>query len=146
MEAMGVTHAQVGAYLLSLWGLPPTVVEAVAEHHTPERGAAHSFSAITAVHVADILAHQFHPTDLPSPKMPQDYLESLGVANRLSRWREMAHQAPEELLGNGSSMMGDGPMMGGGRMMDDGLPTEPISPRSETFGDREERRKEGRDE
>ena len=102
MEVMGATHAQIGAYLLSLWGLPATVVEAVAEHHTPERGAAHSFSVITAVHAADILAHQLHPTVLPSPEMHQDYLESLGVVSRLPRWQEMAHQSPEELLGNGS--------------------------------------------
>ena len=26
-------HAQVGAYLLGLWGLPPAVIEAVAHHH-----------------------------------------------------------------------------------------------------------------
>ncbi|MBK7863768.1 MAG: HDOD domain-containing protein [Archangiaceae bacterium] len=32
-ELLGVTHADVGAYLLGLWGLPPPVVEAVAHHH-----------------------------------------------------------------------------------------------------------------
>lgn len=35
-EVLGASHAQVGAYLLSLWNLPPTVVEAVAGHHSPE--------------------------------------------------------------------------------------------------------------
>lgn len=29
----GVTHSQVGAYLLGLWGLPLTIVEAVSQHH-----------------------------------------------------------------------------------------------------------------
>jgi len=28
-------HAKVGAYLLGLWGLPPTVIDAVARHHDP---------------------------------------------------------------------------------------------------------------
>jgi HD-like signal output (HDOD) protein len=32
-----VSHAIVGAYLLSLWRLSSSVVEAVACHHTPER-------------------------------------------------------------------------------------------------------------
>jgi HD-like signal output (HDOD) protein len=35
-ERLGFTHADIGAYLLALWGLPDTVVEAVAEHHSDE--------------------------------------------------------------------------------------------------------------
>jgi HD-like signal output (HDOD) protein/CheY-like chemotaxis protein len=34
----GATHAEIGAYLLGLWGLPFQIVEAVANHHAPERG------------------------------------------------------------------------------------------------------------
>lgn len=34
----GVTHAEIGAYLLGLWGLPFQIVEAVANHHAPARG------------------------------------------------------------------------------------------------------------
>ena len=33
MEVLGVSHAEVGAYLLDLWGLPHPIVEAVACHH-----------------------------------------------------------------------------------------------------------------
>src|ERR1035441_4510947 len=32
-ELLGCSHAQVAAYLLGLWGLPSTIVEAVAWHH-----------------------------------------------------------------------------------------------------------------
>lgn len=32
-ELWGVGHADVGAYLLALWGIPETVVDAVAAHH-----------------------------------------------------------------------------------------------------------------
>lgn len=35
----GATHAEMGAYLLGLWGLPFQIVEAVAQHHAPERQA-----------------------------------------------------------------------------------------------------------
>ena len=38
LATWGATHAEVGAYLLGLWGLPFQVVEAVANHHAPERG------------------------------------------------------------------------------------------------------------
>jgi HD-like signal output (HDOD) protein len=33
----GATHAELGAYLLGLWGLPFQLVETVAHHHQPER-------------------------------------------------------------------------------------------------------------
>jgi HD-like signal output (HDOD) protein len=33
----GATHAEIGAFLLGLWGLPFQIVEAVANHHAPER-------------------------------------------------------------------------------------------------------------
>jgi HD-like signal output (HDOD) protein/CheY-like chemotaxis protein len=39
-ELIGVTHAQVGAYLLSLWGLPQTVLDAVMFHHSGEESPA----------------------------------------------------------------------------------------------------------
>ena len=42
-------HAEVGAYLLGLWGLPVPVVEAVAHHHAPAtRVAPHRFDILAA--------------------------------------------------------------------------------------------------
>lgn len=38
LATWGVTHAEIGAYLLGLWGLPVQIVEAVANHHAPARG------------------------------------------------------------------------------------------------------------
>lgn len=38
LATWGVTHAEIGAYLLGLWGLPFQIVEAVAHHHAPARG------------------------------------------------------------------------------------------------------------
>jgi HD-like signal output (HDOD) protein len=37
LSTWGTTHAEIGAYLLGLWGLPVQIVQAVADHHTPER-------------------------------------------------------------------------------------------------------------
>ena len=38
LELLGSTHAEVGAYLLGLWGLPDAIVQAVALHHRPRDG------------------------------------------------------------------------------------------------------------
>ncbi|HTL17563.1 MAG TPA: response regulator, partial [Patescibacteria group bacterium] len=54
-EIFGATHGEVGAYLLSLWGLPNGVLEATALHHEPGRSADQSFTILTAVHVANAL-------------------------------------------------------------------------------------------
>ncbi len=37
LSTWGATHAEIGAYLLGLWGLPFQIVEAVAQHHAPAR-------------------------------------------------------------------------------------------------------------
>lgn len=34
-EVLGVMHQELGAYLLGLWGMSVTIVEAVAKHHNP---------------------------------------------------------------------------------------------------------------
>jgi HD-like signal output (HDOD) protein len=50
---MQTTHAEVGAYLLGLWGFRDDLIEAVAYHHRPGDCIATRFTPLTAVHVAD---------------------------------------------------------------------------------------------
>jgi putative nucleotidyltransferase with HDIG domain len=53
----GVTHAEIGGYLIGLWGLADALVEAIAFHHRPARSGKAQFGPLTAVHVADALEH-----------------------------------------------------------------------------------------
>src|SRR5262249_8442016 len=55
LEVFGAKHSQIGAYLLGLWGLDPSIVDAVAWHHRPGESSTTSFAPLTAVHVADAL-------------------------------------------------------------------------------------------
>ncbi len=59
-DAFGCTHNGVGAYLLGLWGLTDSIVEAVAWHHQPAQAQPASFSALIAVHAADYYDNQLH--------------------------------------------------------------------------------------
>jgi HD-like signal output (HDOD) protein len=52
---MGATHAEVGAYLLGLWGLPYSIVEAVALHHTPGTITPHGYDLLSALAVSHAL-------------------------------------------------------------------------------------------
>jgi HD-like signal output (HDOD) protein/CheY-like chemotaxis protein len=84
-ERGGTTHAAVGAHLLDLWGLPDTVVAAVAHHHIPPVPPG-SFGAIAAVYIADaLLGERDHPG-----RLDLDYIEALGVSDRLGGWRTLA--------------------------------------------------------
>ena len=55
-DIIGATHAELGAYFLSLWGIPGPVIEAVAFHHRPHDLGDAAFDAVGAVHVANYLA------------------------------------------------------------------------------------------
>src|SRR5262249_10017943 len=54
-RVMGASHAEVGAYLLGIWGLPYSVIEAVAHHHQPQRIAQTQFDVLAALSIADSL-------------------------------------------------------------------------------------------
>lgn len=91
-EVFGVSHAEVGAYLLGLWGLPITIVEAVALHHSPNRSAIKVFSPLTAVHAANVLEKQLNKnsSNVKPPQMDMDYLAELGLQDRVESWRDAA--------------------------------------------------------
>ncbi len=91
-EALHATHADAGAYLLDLWGLPAPLVEAVAWHHQPAQTDHLTFSPLTAVHIANVLVHEAHAPapdglDTPAPVLDADYLAGLGLADHLESWR-----------------------------------------------------------
>jgi len=52
-QVLLATHAEVGAYLLGLWGLPESVVEATAYHHRLLEATNQDFSVLTVLHAAD---------------------------------------------------------------------------------------------
>jgi putative nucleotidyltransferase with HDIG domain len=88
---MSVSHAEVGTYLLRLWGLPHPVVEAVAFHHSPSTAGDPTWGAVGAVHVADALLHEREEGE-DVTLLDLDYLHAAGVAPRLAEWRRMADE------------------------------------------------------
>jgi putative nucleotidyltransferase with HDIG domain len=94
-EVFGGTHAEVGSYLLWLWGLPEPVTEAIAFHHRPQECHAAPLSVVTLVHAADALAHELSQNSDPEPPMDKSYLEAAGLSNQFGVWRELAKKALE---------------------------------------------------
>jgi len=80
-QAFGVTHAEVGAYLLGLWGLPRIVVEAVSCHHDPTAIGDPARDPTMAAYVAHAL--------LANEPVDELYVARAGCADRLPRWRTL---------------------------------------------------------
>jgi HD-like signal output (HDOD) protein len=95
-QACGTTHAEIGAYLLGLWGLPDSIVEAIAFHHEPTALAHDDAGLIEFVHIASALADELdHDAEtsfwnLRNSSLDLAHLEALGLADKLDGWRTMA--------------------------------------------------------
>jgi len=90
-EVIGASHAEIGAYLLGLWGFSDPIVEAAAFHHHPTACVASVFSPLAAVHAANAVVHEIEQgdTDRPSEVVDTEYLQKLGLSDRLPLWREI---------------------------------------------------------
>ena len=90
LEKLGCTHAQVGAYLMSIWGLPFPLVRAVAFHHSPADANENEFTSLTAVHAADALTSSQDPSPTNHDgELGEKYLASLGLTERVEVWRNI---------------------------------------------------------
>jgi HD-like signal output (HDOD) protein len=88
---LGSNHAQVGAYLMGLWGLPAAIIEALAFHHQPQLCPAEGFRPLTAVYAANWLAHTMGSSTPVSSTAPlnHDYIESLHLMDRIETWQNL---------------------------------------------------------
>jgi HD-like signal output (HDOD) protein len=82
----GATHAEIGAYLLGLWGLPFQIVEAVANHHAPERAAADRLGLPQLVWLAACIVEQQEPA--------ADLLHRFGAEELYDRHRRELEETP----------------------------------------------------
>lgn len=88
-EKIGVTHAEVGAYLLGLWGLPDSIVEGVAFHHSPENSLNYKFNPLTAVYAANILEKHCRKPIASEELLnffDTDYLKKNDLLGKIQEW------------------------------------------------------------
>lgn len=88
-EVFGTGHAEIGAYLLWLWGLPDPVTEILALHHRPPCAPDVSLPLL-AVHSADALVNEDSACGLNL-----ESLEAAGFEESLPTWRDMRLELSE---------------------------------------------------
>jgi HD-like signal output (HDOD) protein/ActR/RegA family two-component response regulator len=88
----GSSHAELGAYVLGIWGLPEPIVDGVAHQHRIDRLAGPAFDAALVVHVATTLAAHLAPAAVATRPAPVDdaTLAAAGVVDRIGEWRVLA--------------------------------------------------------
>lgn len=89
-KMFGADHADIGGYLLGLWGLPVPVVEAIALHHRPSAAVQKKFSPLTAVHAGNILISSKTPAieGVPASEWDESYLAELDLRGRAKAWQK----------------------------------------------------------
>ncbi len=86
----GLSHAEVGAYILGLWGIQPAVLKAVSLHHTPSALRVTSFNPLLAIHLADNLCGvRDHHALFEHSALDERALGILGLREHLAGWRKV---------------------------------------------------------
>lgn len=88
--ALNLSHAEVGAYLLGLWGFKDNVIEAVAYHHNPSKMfSKKDFNIVSAVHIAEALIMNSNNLSYEDGEnnLDVEYIKEIGVEDEIEKWQ-----------------------------------------------------------
>lgn len=90
-DAFGTTHAEVGSYLIGLWGLDDAIVEAVAFHHSPEMCPERKFIPMTSVYISNALENALQSSNSweETPVFNENLISELNLADHISQWKNI---------------------------------------------------------
>jgi len=84
------SHAEVGAYLLGLWGFPESIMEVIAYHHYIPKSEIYSQNnelILKAVHLANYFAH--------TGKLDFEYIEEFKADDKLEEYNAIVEKVKE---------------------------------------------------
>ena len=88
----GHTHAELGGFLLGVWGLYPELTDAVIAHHEPPV-CEQPLTSLTAIaHLSDYLAHYALDDPAADRLIRREWVEACGLADRLPSLQESARE------------------------------------------------------
>lgn len=92
LELGVVSHAYVGAYLLGAWGLPYTIVEAVAHHNDPLCVPHDLLDIVDAVYLSGLVADHFLFERANSLELARVHLQRYAAEDRLTQLTQAAER------------------------------------------------------
>lgn len=94
-KIFGFNRSEAAAYILSLWKIPPRVIESILLQNNPSASDYNGVNALTAVHVASSL---LKPSVMKGydrlfdMKLDADYLQRIDRVDRLETWQKLAEK------------------------------------------------------
>jgi len=96
----GVSHSEVGAYLVGIWALPASVLKVVSLHHRPFESLDPGFTPLVAVHAADVLCGGLDShAAFATAEFDHSCLDRLGTPGSVERWKALLGSARPVLEG-----------------------------------------------
>ena len=95
---LGTSHAEIGAYLLGVWGFPPEIVDAVAYHHKPRASKKSFYLPLTFVHIAEAMTQQESVIDEETfhEYLDSIYLDNLGITEKTHHFYKVYNDLIED--------------------------------------------------
>lgn len=90
-ELLGITHAELGGYLLGLWAFPDSIVEGVTYHHDPRASANAEIGPALIIHIVDGMDNEINwkREGLGATKIDLEHVEQIGLMRSLPSWRDL---------------------------------------------------------
>ncbi len=90
-EVFRTTPSQITAYILELWGMPASVITAIAQQDAPGADQVGGFSIASALYIADGVASRQTPPDSFAPEeWDSAYLEAIGCLENIPAWEKLS--------------------------------------------------------
>ena len=89
LKVLGTTHAEVGAYLLGLWGMPIDLLQAILCHHQPILQNHNGINPQVLLHAANAIVNAQDAGDCRGrlQDLDYDFFRRSNLTDRLSRWQ-----------------------------------------------------------
>ena len=94
-DIYGFTRCEAAAYILSLWKIPPRIIEAILLQRKPHETDYAGVNALTAVHGAACL---LKPASIPKYnrlfdiQLDHEYLEQINKLEQVPLWQQLAEK------------------------------------------------------
>jgi len=80
-DYLGVSHGELGSWLLEAWNLPDELVESAREHHNQDYSGASSIY-VNMARLTDQLLEKYEAGEVLDDELPQALLDELGLESR----------------------------------------------------------------
>jgi HD-like signal output (HDOD) protein len=91
LKVFKASHAEVGAYLMELWGFSNPIVEAILYHHHPLASPFSAIGPLAILHIATALDSIKNTKQVAGEDafFDMDYLDKIGIADRIPVWQKI---------------------------------------------------------